>query len=89
MDTHSGGVASYHVYVYPADIFEATRIFHHPNHYLSARFEAEHKIKVLDLTKFKYFQAKNNMTGELALEVVIDAKFTEPLPAKIWKPLET
>lgn len=82
-------IGSYHIYVTPDQIFDATRVFHHYNHFLSARFEAEHKLKVKDLTKFQYFQTKNNMTGELALEVVIDAKFTEPLPAKIWKPLET
>lgn len=82
-------IQSYHIYVTPMQVFEATKVFHHHNHFLSARFEAEHKIKVLDLTKFKYFQAKNNQTGEIALEVVIDAKFTQPLPAKIWRPFET
>jgi hydrogenase maturation factor HypF (carbamoyltransferase family) len=82
-------IATYTIYVTPPQIFEATKVFHHHNHFLSARFEAEHKVKVLDLTKFKYYQTKNNMTGELALEVEIDAKFTQPLKGEIWKPFET
>lgn len=82
-------IGSYHIYVTPDQIFDATRVFHHHNHYLSARFEAEHKIKVLDITKFRYYQSKDNRSGQIVLEVEIDAKLTEPIKGKIWNPLET
>lgn len=82
-------IGSYHIYVTPDQVFEATKIYHHHNHYLAARFEHEHKVRVTDITKFRYYQNKDNRTGQLVLEVEIDAKLTEPVKGKIWKPLET
>lgn len=81
-------IGSYHIYLKPEEIFAAAAIYHHYNHFLSARFEAEHKIKIPDLTKFRYYQNKDNRTGEIVLEVEIDAKYAEPLAATIWKPLD-
>lgn len=82
-------IGSYHIYIRPEEIFAATAIYHHHNHFLSARFEAEHKIKVHDFKQFRYHQNKDNRTGELVMEVEIDAKYVTPIAASIWKPFET
>lgn len=77
-------VSSYHIYITPKQVAENYPKFFHYRHYIMARFEAEHAIKVLDPKKFKYFKNKNRLTGELVMEVEIETKYTEPLKNKLW-----
>lgn len=74
----------YTVYITPKDCAENYSLYFHHNHYISERFKAEHGVKVMDLKQFKFYQAKSNLTGEIAMEVQISSKFTEPIKGKIW-----
>lgn len=74
---------TYHIYITKKDIVENHPKYFHHNHYIADRFLMEHGVKVVDLSKFRYHQNKNNQTGELVMEVEIDSKWVDPVVDKI------
>lgn len=63
---------TYHVYITGEEISLSIPRFPGKHGYrglISEKFSIDHNMKVMDFSKLKYFQNKNNKTGEMVIEV--------------------
>ena len=80
---------SYHIYVSEKDVAANYSRYLNHRHYIIDKFLIEHQVRVLDVTKCKYFQTRDNRSGMMVLEIELEDKYTEPVDStRMLKALE-